>query len=76
MYRGGLTFRRRPGRTVLGNRPDPPEDNIIFPARAAVRDLVSGEVGGAFLRPVAGETGTVTVTARHATLGEAAVARP
>jgi beta-galactosidase len=34
---------------------------------------MSGGVGGAFLRSVPGETGTVTVTARHATLGEAAV---
>jgi len=30
-----------------------------------------GGVGGAFLRSVPGESGTVTVTARHATLGEA-----
>jgi beta-galactosidase len=34
----------------------------------------SGGVGGAFLRSVPGETGTVTVTARHTSLGEAAVA--
>jgi beta-galactosidase len=32
-----------------------------------------GGVGGAFLRSVPGQTGTVTVTARHRTLGEAAV---
>ena len=34
----------------------------------------SGGVGGAFLRSVPGTTGTVTVTARHPSLGEAAVA--
>ena len=34
---------------------------------------MSGGVGGGFLRSVPGQTGTVTVTARHATLGEAAV---
>jgi len=34
----------------------------------------SGGVGGAFLRSLPGETGTVTVTARHPGLGEAAVA--
>jgi hypothetical protein len=34
----------------------------------------SGGVGGAFLRSVPGKTGTVTLTARHRTLGAAAVA--
>lgn len=34
----------------------------------------SGGVGGAFLRSVPGKTGTVTVTARHPSLGEATVA--
>jgi len=32
-----------------------------------------GGVGGAFIRSVPGETGQVTVTARHATLGSASV---
>jgi len=33
-----------------------------------------GGVGGAFVRSIAGKTGRVTVTARHATLGSASVA--
>jgi beta-galactosidase len=56
---GDVTFSITGPTTFVGSNP--------FPLGA------SGGVGGAFVRSIAGKTGSVTVAARHATLGSASV---